>query len=690
MTERFHRDLGAYCFAVPPITQARLFSLKLEHVEIANFRRRYVDALLTNGNAIFPVPFIFVDADGTAVLHEQHGAAHESVRRWLAETVTKWVAGKPQDANLEADLFSTDEPARSEILSAAENPDRPFAGLSAYDSLFTEAERYANLTPFVFGRAAIDFNPGFGYGARLLAAVADSVSIPDGKVRGIAKRVRPQLNIGARAADVAVWLDVRDEEVSSALDELKASLRPAGVAIISRRGTEAAGELREAGGDVVKMSRPGCDGLGALDEWLGVFRADAAPLTFDMSHRPASPAASIAVSPRPLRVLFALRPTAQSIFGGDVVQVRETADALRRRGHFVETSMASSLDASGFDVVHLTNITVPPETLPQAQSVAGFAGAVVLMPIFTDHCDEAAWGMNVSTSVFATSQSPQDLREKLERIEARTISVGRYMPPPARSEMVDNYTPMQKATLEYVDFIIANAHSEMNRLYRYLSCDIPYAVAPSCADPRTYGTHARSRFVQRFGLEDFVLLAGRYESRKNQLAFFEAMRYLDLPLLFVGNNYDPTFGKILRLHRPGRAAYIPHLPEEDLAGAFSAARVVAIPSWDEVVSLTALNAAISEASMVLTRNSYEHEYFADDAEYCDPGSIRSIAQAVQRAWDTHEERASRRSELAERVRRNYSWDRSAELTEAAYYRVLASNPRRERRLERCGAALFTR
>ncbi|HEY9179709.1 MAG TPA: glycosyltransferase [Candidatus Baltobacteraceae bacterium] len=688
MSERFHRDLRAYCFRVPSVHRAQLFSLKLEHVEIANFRRRYVDAVLVDGSAIFPVGFIFIDSGGNAILHEQHSAMHESVRRWLARTVTQWVGGKSQDANLEADVFSTDENLRSEILSAADVADRPFPGLSPYASLFTEAERYASVTPFVFGRTAIDFNPGFGYGARLLADVAASVSLPERALTRIMKRLRPKLKAAQGGAEVAVWLDVSDTDLSSALDEMNASLLPGGVAIVSRVGADAADELRAAGADVIKMSRPGCDGLGALDEYLGVFRAQIAARPFAVPQAQNGSDASIAVSPRPLRVLFALRPTAQSIFGGDVVQVRETAGALRRRGHFVEISMMPSLDASGFDIVHLTNITVPPETLPQAQSLAAFDGAVVMMPIFTDHCDEAAWGMNVSTSVFAVSQGPDDLREKLERIEARTISVGRYTPPPARAEMIEGYTDMQKATLEYVDFFIANAHSEMNRLYRYLSCDIPYAIAPSCANPRTYGTHARDRFVHRFGLQDFVLLAGRYESRKNQLAFFEATRELSLPLLFIGNNYDPTFGKILRLHRPARAAYIAHLPEEDLAGAFAAARVVAIPSWDEVVSLTALNAAISEASMVLTRNSYEHEYFTDDAEYCDPGSTRSIAHAVRRAWDTHEERAPRRTALAERVRRNYSWDRSAELTEAAYYRVLAFNPRRERRLARRGAAVL--
>lgn len=685
MSERIHRDFQAYCPRVPVLEKAQLFSLKLERADIANVRRLYVDALLLSGKHIIPVPFILVTNDGAAVLHEHHRALHAEVRKWLQKTVTVWVATKKPDANLVADVFEKDASTRDEILNAANDPNRAFPALAPYAALFNEAERYANLSPFVLGRSVQDHNPGFGYGVRTLAAAASAVSAPSQVFADLTRRLRPRLREASGRADVSVWLDAPREHVAEIVDRLRAATSPSGVAIVSQRGDDAAAELRSAGAEVLQMSRPGCNGLGVLDEWLGIFRNHARKY-IDVS-LPAGPAATgVSASKRPLRVLFALRPSAQSVFGGDVVQVRETAEALRRRGHFVEISMALSLDASGFDIVHLTNITVPPETLPQAQSVAGFSGAVVLMPIFTDHSDEAVWGMNVTPAVYASHEGLEDLEAKLRTIEARALSVGSIMPPPQRSDIIEGYTGSQKATLDLVDFVIANADSEMHRLYRYLSCDVPYAVVPSCANPLVYGAHARDRFVARFGFEDFVLLAGRYEARKNQLNFFHAMADFGLPLLFIGNNYDASFGTLVRMHRPGNAAYIGHLAEEDLAGAFAAARIVAVPSWDEVVSLTSLNAAISGASMVLTRNSYEHEYFRDDAEYCDPGSVGSIASAVLRAWQTHDARAERRAHLVSRVASEYNWDKCAERTEQSYYRVLACNPRGDGRRARASAA----
>ena len=681
MSDRAHADFQAYGLSTPDWQTARIFSLKLEQVEFGNFRRKYVDAVLTDGKRLAPVLFVFIAEDGTPVLHELHQTLAPALQAGLAKTIADWVAGKARDAHMEADLFETDAALRSSVLQAAESSGRPLPGLAPYDQLFTEAERYANAGPFAIGRSVIDFNPGLGYGIRTLGRLASAIAISPDALLSPAERFVPALRHTSSGADVALYLDAPAGETAAIVERLRSAVREGGRAIVSVRSEEEAANLRGAGASVSKMSRPAADAAGPLDEWLAVFsQQHPAP------KKKAQHAAPVRVSERPLRVLFGLRPSSSVAFGGDVVQIRETVDALRARGHTVEISTAARLEHSGFDVVHLSNLTVPGETLPQAQSVRDFDGPVVMMPIFTDHADEAVWGMNASTTMCVLSTDRADLELNLNRIESRSIGGKGWDPPPQRNDIVKDYTALQRATLECVDFLIANAHCEMHRLYRYLSCEAPYAVAPSCANPQVYGTHARAAFVERFGLEDFVLLPGRYEARKNQLLFFEAMRGMSMPVLYIGTNNEAPMAKIFRLRRPGDAVFIGHLPEHELAGAFAAARVVAIPSWSEVVSLTSLNAAISEASMVLSRNGCEHEYFADDAEYCDPASIRSMRDAVQRAWDTHEARAQRRCDLAQRVLRDYTWERSAELTEAAYYRVLALNPRGAQRRVRATRA----
>ena len=681
MNRRVHNDYAAYLPPVQPFrtSTARLASLKLEAISVLQGRRRYVDALLLDGEDIVPVSFLRITDEGDVILPEHYLALGDHLCDWLRETVRQWTAQKPKDADMEADVFSRDPALTEAFIDSAEVVRRPIPGMSAYSALFDEAERYANASPYAYGRRIVDFNPGYGYGISILRRVASEAAVAGGSLEPLGRRIRPLLPDASAPMpfDVAAWLDASEEQLESTVARLCDAVGEGGTALVSHRGPSGERLLRAMGAEVSKMCRAGADALAPMDEWLGVF-SRARKRVYPVPERNAA----ISVGPRPLRVLFGLRPSAQQMFGGDVVQIRETAQALRARGHVVNISTDPKLDTSGFDIVHLSNITVPHETMAQAQSVAQFPGPVVLMPIFTDHADEAAWGMHTAQALFLVSDDTDDLSSKLDALESRTLTMPGFSPPPQRSGMVPDYEQLQRAVLPYVDFIVANAHSEMNRFYRYLGCDIPYAVAPSCANPRIYGTHQRERFVDRYGLSDFVLLPGRYEHRKNQLMFFRAAATLGYPVVCIGRNYDVIFGNAMRLHRPGTAAYIGHLPEEDLAGAFAAARVVAVPSWDEVVSLTSLNAAISESSMLLTRNSYEHEYFADDAEYCDPASVISIREALRRAWETHAERAERRASLATRVMADFSWERSAELTEAAYYRALAHNPRRDARLRR--------
>ena len=156
----------------------------------------------------------------------------------------------------------------------------------------------------------------------------------------------------------------------------------------------------------------------------------------------------------------------------------------------------------------------------------------------------------------------------------------------------------------------------------------------------------------------------------------------DRKLVIIGANVDPLYGFFAQVYARENVIFLPQMPEVELAGAYAAARVFVLPSWDEVVSMSALNAALSGPSLVLTRNGFEHEYFLDDAEFCDPADAASIEAAIEAAWSSHEARSERRGALIERVREEYTWEISAEATERAYYRVLAHNPRGDRRRER--------
>lgn len=669
----FHHAFSAF---VPRVTKRpieRIFSFKHETLHVGGAIHRYVDVVLLGSEGTTLLPFVRIAAEHV-IWHEAHRAIGEEALSLLEAPVGSWALSRASDTAPSMEVLARDPVL--ERIAADESPDAPVvAGLAVYDRLFTEAERYAQLAPYLAGLRAIDLRPRF-YGASLLAQRAASyAAVEDFSHAALFPQLHVSIDEEPHDYDVALALDVAPSAIDATLERARSAIHAGGKVLLSVRGSERVQLLRERGADVQELVRAGGAVLGELDETLGVWYA-----------RLESPAvaqettAQIMVSPAPLKVLFALRPSSIDAFGGDVVQIRETAKALERLGHHVVVSTDAQPRADGFDVVHLTNLTSPFETIEQARAVQHFSGPIVLMPIFIDHADETTWGMRTSQAIFAAATDNASLRQSLHALAKRTITTENIPAPPARADLMPHFTAAQIETLRIADFAIANAHSEMHRLYRYLACDIPYDVAPSCADATVYGAHRRGAFEAKYGIRDFVLTTGRLESRKNQVLLIEALRDLGYPLLCIGRGVDALYATLFRAYR-GEAMVLPFMSEAELAGAYAAARVVALPSWDEVVSLTALNAAVSEASMVLTRNSSEHEYFLSDAEYCDPGDVASVRGALERAWNGHDDRVDGRRTLAARVRTEYTWDHAAKITEAAYYRLLHNNPRGTRRLE---------
>jgi glycosyltransferase involved in cell wall biosynthesis len=656
---------------------ATLVAAKIERYGQLVVPRTYLDVLLRSDAGLHPLLMCEVE-DGAVRLPEALRAAGDLPQR-VIEALEPWITERL--ATQEAQLTIFDQSPG--YLAIAQRPDGPVVPvLVAYGRLFDAFERYRAIKPFASGKHVVELGAGSGFGLDLLRECTRSIE------RGDAAEDDLDLALGFTRAregapcDMVIAFGVAPEDVAATYARARALCGPSGIVALGAREPGGAAALAAIGLPAAPIVRVAADFAPPLAESLAlVMAAPPAPLAAPT----VAAAGTITVAARPLRVLFPLRPSAAASFGGDVVQVRNTAAALERRGHHTQVITDAAFDPAGFDIVHFSNMTAPFETLGQMQSIAGFSGAVVLMPIFSDHADETALAIRAQSALFGTPKDAADLETLLLSFAARAFSIevdGRTVTPADRLEMAPNYLAAQREIARRTDFLIPNAHAEAHRFYRYIDPTIPYAVAPSAIDPTLYRPEAAAAFRAVFSLGDYVLLTARLEPRKNQAMLLHALRERGRNVVLIGKSADPAYSAVVRAYLGRRTFLFHHMPEAELAGAIAAARVVALPSFDEVVSLSSLNAAACEASLVLTRQSYEHEYFRDDADYCDPSDYRSIAAAVDRAWDTHDERADRRRELSARVRRDYTWDRSAEATEAAYYRVLAFNPRGRARIAR--------
>ena len=141
-------------------------------------------------------------------------------------------------------------------------------------------------------------------------------------------------------------------------------------------------------------------------------------------------------------------------------------------------------------------------------------------------------------------------------------------------------------------------------------------------------------------------------------------------MLLAGPCFDPGYLEICKFMDAGHAVYLGPITRDMVASAMKACRVHVLPSLSEGSALVNMEAAASACPMVVANRSSEREYFGDAPFYCDPLDQASIRTAVERAWRAADEQ-SRWGKLAQLMREEFTWDRTAEVSERTYHHLLA-------------------
>lgn len=212
--------------------------------------------------------------------------------------------------------------------------------------------------------------------------------------------------------------------------------------------------------------------------------------------------------------------------------------------------------------------------------------------------------------------------------------------------------------------ILPNSLAEADQLMRLFGVDHRRIhVVPNGVDARFLGADAT--LFRRIVGGDFILYTGRIEPRKNVLGLIRSLRGRGVQLVMIG---DPVpghaeYAERCRVEGHGAVHWFSRMEHDDplLASAYAAARVFAMPSWFETPGLSALEAAMAGAAVVITPIGSAREYFGEMAHYARPDRPAEIQRAVQAAW-----RAGPHPELAARIARNYSWSEVARRTSEVY------------------------
>ena len=309
-----------------------------------------------------------------------------------------------------------------------------------------------------------------------------------------------------------------------------------------------------------------------------------------------------------LRVLVQNRADSETCPGGDTVQMDWTMRFLRERGHDVCLSFDSDLDLSGFDVVHLFNLTRPIETFAQAENARRQSKPMVLSSVYWDLASAVPWHAHPFPRNWYHLIRPRGPRSWAQR-------------------------GMQKMILQQAEFVFPNSEAEKTHLldrFHGLSSErlrvVKNGVAPQPTDSIT--TTPTSEYRGTF------VCAGAIGPRKNQLNLVRAFSRLpDERLCVIGQTAAgcAAYDRAVRRAAGANISFHRTMPHAEMGAVLREARALVQPSYIETPGLSAMEAAAAGTPIVVADVAPVREYFGALGHTCDPASPSSIAAACRAA-----------------------------------------------------------
>ncbi len=344
----------------------------------------------------------------------------------------------------------------------------------------------------------------------------------------------------------------------------------------------------------------------------------------------------------PLHVLFYTAPTAMQRPGGGEVQLLKTAEYLDQLGAQVRLFDPWHDRLNRADWLHLFGTM--PECLTMAREAKRLGVRIALSPI-SWYDPWVSWKLETT------------LARKCRGVSG--WAARRYFPfiPSWRRELI-----------HLADVLLPNSQAEARQLELLFGVDRSrICVVPNGVDAR-FADGDGEQFCSQFDIRDFVLLPGRIEPRKNQLAVLLALWGTGIPVVVLGDphpDHKQYYLKCIRAADPG-VMFVGQLEHESslLASAYAASRVVVLASWFETPGLAALEGALAGARVVVTERGCTREYFGDAVGYVQPNDVMGIRTAVREAFTRR-----KTDDLSEAVLQSFLWDTVARKTLEAYQSV---------------------
>ena len=343
------------------------------------------------------------------------------------------------------------------------------------------------------------------------------------------------------------------------------------------------------------------------------------------------------------KVAFYVYPTAFQSPGGGEIQLLKTKEYLAKSGLEVKLFDPWTDKLASFDILHTFGSVK--DCLP-VMELARQLGIKNILSTICWYNWRSAW------------ETPGSL-------PVRVAALARH----AGKVFLPFVTSPRKRMMEIADVLMPNSESEAKQLGRFFQ--VPrskIAVIPNAVDS-VFSDAKPEPFIEKYGLQDFVLCVGRIEPRKNQLGMIRALSGTKVQFVLIGDPVSiyPDYFYACRKAAGSNIHFLGGMSHgtEMLRSAYAACNTFLLASWLETPGLAALEAGLAGAKVVITQDGATREYFRDLASYVNPADTAEIRAktlaACERPKDTR---------LKEFIEQNYTWKRAAEKVLVEYQRIL--------------------
>jgi glycosyltransferase involved in cell wall biosynthesis len=342
-----------------------------------------------------------------------------------------------------------------------------------------------------------------------------------------------------------------------------------------------------------------------------------------------------------MRVLFASNQAASVMRGGVLTQALQTKNALENLGvEVVFFDAWREFQPNEFDLVHI--FTANMATYHLARAFKAHNLPIVVSPVF--------------------------FTRRSARVTRSVIGVDKFISRFFRGFWTDY--GLISEMCQWAEALLPNTTDEA-RIFEDAFRIAPHkiTIVPNGVEER-FAQAKPDLFEREFGIKDFILNVGHIgPGRKNVMNLIKALEHINHDAAIIGRIEDTPSGRacLERAKRNPRLLIIDTLPHDSmlLASAYKACDVFVLPSQFETPGISALEAALAGAKIVITPFGGTKDYFKNNVTYVDPNSVADIVKGIQTALGKEKD-----TELRERIKKEFVWKIVGEKTKQVYEHVL--------------------